>query len=671
MANETDKKEDVQKLQAEAKTVAEISIPTIIGALHQNALKNSNAQSKGARLTNSAIDDKDGKAKIKAAGEHLISVMPIDANKPLEKKTAIDILKTYVQWFVGPDLAKKVDSLTVKSLKEAPGNEQENKAEESKKDTTKDKNKTNKPKSGDSFEDSESLDESLHKFMSFKRFLNEAKEAEEKNDFQSGEDLDENPENEKKSDDSFDNSEDLDDDKENNKIEDDESKQSQLGYYIPYNLKIEGLPQTALKDAMKKFALTFFDDVKITASGLFGGGDSFTIKDVKEKFRDAFGPIDPDDLVANVQKEIDQIKHPNSDPVEVKVRDKKTLLSDIGKQADAAQRKMIDSANYSLWIKLTEFDPKKAIFNTRVIADIVTSSIKGLYKKFKNKITKNDVVYIENYRDQHDDTKALERLNQTVPEPSEFTGFMRSERASISYVWSQIDKAMDTISKDKQFKNSFLAQECYIVWKKFKTKHENDPERTSTDKPGKAAIEKYFKKFMDDYTKVFDENKHQQNLHESSVDSILKDIVKKSFFINSSINNKFVKNDLMSMLFESFEQINEDELHESKLTDYIDKNNLTKEEALKPEMIKKFTDKNGLNLTHDSKEKIKAAIEQHFAKKDKTEEENREENKGDSTENKEKMTNDTDVDHSSKYEDLYIVPLPGLRYKDKEYNTYA
>ena len=61
---------------------------------------------------------------------------------------------------------------------------------------------------------------------------------------------------------------------------------------------------------------------------------------------------------------------------------------------------------------------------------------------------------------------------------------------------------------------------------------------------------------------------------------------------------------------------NEELMLESKLTDYIDKNKLSKEEALKPEMIKKFSSRKGLNLTHDSKEKIKAAIEKHFAKKD-------------------------------------------------------
>lgn len=37
-----------------------------------------------------------------------------DISVPLEK--AVEALKTYVQWFVGPDLAKKVTDKTVKPL---------------------------------------------------------------------------------------------------------------------------------------------------------------------------------------------------------------------------------------------------------------------------------------------------------------------------------------------------------------------------------------------------------------------------------------------------------------------------------------------------------------------------------------------------------------------------
>ena len=103
-----------------------------------------------------------------------------------------------------------------------------------------------------------------------------------------------------------------------------------MGYYITYNLKVEGMKNTALKDAMKKAAKTFFDDLTFKASGLFGGGDSFSIKDIKDKFREAFGPIDPDDLIEQVEKELARIKYPHTGMPDVHVRDKNTLLSDYG-----------------------------------------------------------------------------------------------------------------------------------------------------------------------------------------------------------------------------------------------------------------------------------------------------------------------------------------------------
>ena len=86
---------------------------------------------------------------------------------------------------------------------------------------------------------------------------------------------------------------------------------------------------------MKKFAKTLFDDMKITASGLFGGGDSFTVKDVKDAVNDIFGPIDPDDLKDKVKKEIDT-KYPDQKVDELSIRDKTSLISDLGKNIDAA-----------------------------------------------------------------------------------------------------------------------------------------------------------------------------------------------------------------------------------------------------------------------------------------------------------------------------------------------
>jgi hypothetical protein len=70
-------------------------VPTIITALHQNALAHSDAASKNVRLLNSAINEKDD-GKLKSAGEHIISVVPLKEGEPVEKKTAIEVIKQYV-----------------------------------------------------------------------------------------------------------------------------------------------------------------------------------------------------------------------------------------------------------------------------------------------------------------------------------------------------------------------------------------------------------------------------------------------------------------------------------------------------------------------------------------------------------------------------------------------
>ena len=250
---------------------------------------------------------------------------------------------------------------------------------------------------------------------------------------------------------------------------------------------------------------------------------------------------------------------------QVQVRDKTTLISDLGKNIDAAQKQKISSADYSLWIKLQEYDPKKAIFNPRVVADIVQSSIKGLFKKFKNKITKNDVIFIEDYADIHDDTKSLEQLNKSVPTPQEFTKLMLARNMNVAKVWAQIEKDLDTIAKNKQIKNSVLASGCVKIWEEWKKNHKDEPEAVSSDPMDRTTIQKYFQPFIDEYTKFYDKNKGQEDLHESLI--ILRALSNnedfKKFVFESMYRNAFstnvpsngvkrdtLKHDIMSILLE-------------------------------------------------------------------------------------------------------------------------
>lgn len=283
-------------------------MPTIVAALHENAIAKSDAKSKGVKVVNSAIDNESGKASLKSAGEHIISVLPLEAGKDVEKAVAVEVIKAYVQWFVGPDLANKVTDKTVKSLAESPDG---------------------------------SANESASRFMSFSKFLLE--DSAEEDEF--GEDGDEDDDDsadkgsegdsaeEDADDDGEEGSEGEGDDESGDEDNDDgeegsgdDSKDgkgasSAPGYYIPYSLKVEGLKQTALKDAMKKFASDLFDDIgfKIKGSGLFGSGGEIdvSVKKIKDAIKGAFGAIDPQKLKDGVRKEIgDKVEDPHIDILE-------------------------------------------------------------------------------------------------------------------------------------------------------------------------------------------------------------------------------------------------------------------------------------------------------------------------------------------------------------------
>ena len=577
-------------------SVASLSIPTIISALHQKALKETNAASKGAKITNSAIED--GKDKLNSAGEHIISAIPAEEGKELDKKTAIELLKTYVQWFVGPDLAKKVDSSTVKSLLEAPG---------TKKNDSKDEKNESK------------------KFMSFRQYLLLEADGEEPPKFEDSEEKKEEPEEKEEGSEppkfEGDDKEKKDDGKENSKKDSDDKKDDNVGYYIPYSLKVEGLPQTALKDSMKKFAKTFFDDVKFTASGLFGGGDSFTVKDVKDKWNEAFGPIDPDDLKDKITKEINT-KFPKIEHTDVEVQDQDTLISDLGSQIDSAQKKLIRSSKYSLFIKVREFDPKKPLLNSRIIADIVTSSISGLFKKFKNKITKNDVIYIQGYRDEHADTLALKKLYANVPTPEQIKTFVsdasNKRDATAQDAFARIERHLDDkIKKDNQYSKCSRAMKCVKAWddqkKKFKTDH---VELTEIHK--KEQILKLFDEFFKEYEKAFNDTKSSD--------------------LEESLQNKcnISKSHIKTMLLESL--LPAIMLYEDELPSFEE--NLTSNEDTPT------SNSNDTSQNSDSNEH-----------------------------NEEQQNDDTSQfiakDNEKGKEDLYIVPIPNMNYKDKEYDTYA
>lgn len=117
-------------------------------------------------------------------------------------------------------------------------------------------------------------------------------------------------------------------------------------------------------------------------------------------------------------------------------------------------------------ISVGEDDPKKTIFNRGLVADIVQASITGLYKKFKNRISKNDVIYIPNYKDIHGKTDKIRRLYNNVPNPNNIKEIINRAK-NVNDAVSKIDVKFDKIKNDTSRSNCARATQCYTLWDKF------------------------------------------------------------------------------------------------------------------------------------------------------------------------------------------------------------
>lgn len=164
--------------------------------------------------------------------------------------------------------------------------------------------------------------------------------------------------------------------------------------------------------------------------------------------------------------------------------------------------------------------------NKRNIADIVQSSIAGLYKKFKNKVTKNDVILIQ-VQDGNENDDIAEMTNKLL----KTTDLDKLLDGTHTYeeITSKIKSVLDPLAKDKKklLKNPLVAG-CVKAWEKFYDKHkEKRLKKGYAGKDGKGhddakTIQQYFKPFVDAYKKQFKENKIYMNaLSESAVNRLL------------------------------------------------------------------------------------------------------------------------------------------------------
>ena len=613
---DTESKEESKKSEQpkEVQNVCDLSIPSIIAALHQKALGKAVKKVADCRVANSALEDDGKTAKLKSSGQHIISILAKDESSKILKSQAIIALKEYVNWFVGPDLAAKVKDDVVLPLGEVGQSTNPAKSDE------------------DSSDEDETTGESV-KFKSFLDMLNEANDEDGEDDGLEGASDDEKDSSIGSADDGVDD-EDREDDLENADDADqdkgldasdkgEDKEESAPGYYIAYNLKVQGLKETALKDAMKKFAAEFFDTLTIKADGLFGGGQTLSVKQVKDDFKKVFGSIDPNKLKSTIQTKLEQ-KFPDlKTSLQVDIRDKNTLLRDLkGKKGfDTDVKDAIGGANYSVTIQAEESDKQKKFLNLRVVADLVTSSISGLFKKFKNEITKDKVFLIPNFIDDNlkkGDKQSIRALEIKIPKPEEVNQAVTTNIKALGKLVSDLGNKFDEVEKDKYFKSSENAQKIVSFWKKFYSNYD------SKDKISKAKSNE-FTKFSSDYEKLYKDLGISKSIESDEDDEMHETIT----FLPKMALQKMI----LEMLFDEHFSINED----GKFADLIGDDSDSKED-----------NKDASRKTDSNSEGNSEGNNDNKTGND---------NKSDGKKNNVPSGNDSG-------NDLYIIPMPGLKFPD-------
>ena len=475
--------------------VADMSVSTIILALHTNALSKCGADAANVKLINSAVDEKG--TKIESAGEHIVSVLPLNKGEKVKKTDAVKVLKTYVQWFVGPDLADKVTDSTILSLNDSP-------------DAPKDEKKDEKTPEGDeeklpngwkdpTKDDEEKLIKESKAFMSFRQFLLEADESSDEEKLPDGwkDPTKDDEEGEKKEEDGGKNEE-----------------ESDLGYYIPYKLDVKGLPQEKLDGSIKKFLknsfLKFLGGMEFSYGAFGGSGGSFTGKDVMNKvktsWKSMFAKMDKKDLQKQLQIALKKIGLKNVSISDVKTQSSKSTINKFSEYLNGQQKKDIQADEYCAEIFVTNaVDKEKA--NVRKIADAASLAIQKTSKGFFTKDEKfkaNDIIFIKDYERTEKDLagaskrgkfeKKLRRLKLPV-----VLSVIKNNTLIAAY--RNFKKVSAEIESSKYFDDYPDAKKFVKAWDKFNKSIDDISKNKDKDSNDQAVKDKFFKPFVDNLPK--------------------------------------------------------------------------------------------------------------------------------------------------------------------------
>jgi len=167
-------------------------------------------------------------------------------------------------------------------------------------------------------------------------------------------------------------------------------------------------------------------------------------------------------------------------------------------------------------------------------------------------IGKNDVIYIENFKDIHGKTEKIRKLYNDVPTPNNIEETINRAKNANDAV-SKLEKLFDKIRNSTYRSNCERASKCFMLWDKFYSEgkfKDKTAELTKISRDNKQFTD-IFKPFIDKYSRVFAKTENKE------LDESIKTI---SFAVSNAEISKLL---IESMFGASFNMIDEAEENSS------------------------------------------------------------------------------------------------------------
>ena len=166
----------------------------------------------------------------------------------------------------------------------------------------------------------------------------------------------------------------------------------------------------------------------------------------------------------------------------------------------------------------------------KTMANVVTMSIKGLFKAFKNMVKAEDVILLHGQYIEHTKDSKLNKLKEALPELGDVENDIKKARNN-SAAWSKLNTRFQRVSKDDDYKASKECQTAIDLWRNFTKQY---PTGAALDKKFGTDPKVAFKGFFNDYADFrhryfFEKSVTAEDVFESEAIAVSYDIMRSLF----------------------------------------------------------------------------------------------------------------------------------------------